>query len=87
MAYLAGTQGLEPRYADPESAVLPLDDVPRLSYFSIGVWGRLATCAPIANRRKLRGLPTRAQDSILPHHQTDPLPKAHCEREPTIAVT
>jgi hypothetical protein len=26
---LAGTQGFEPRYADPESAVLPLDDVPR----------------------------------------------------------
>jgi hypothetical protein len=26
---LAGRQGLEPRYADPESAVLPLDDLPR----------------------------------------------------------
>src|SRR5438874_886044 len=26
--YLAGTHGFEPRYADPESAVLPLDDVP-----------------------------------------------------------
>jgi hypothetical protein len=25
---LAGRQGLEPRYADPESAVLPLDDLP-----------------------------------------------------------
>src|SRR5579871_776005 len=25
---LAGTQGLEPRYATPEAAVLPLDDVP-----------------------------------------------------------
>jgi hypothetical protein len=25
---LAGTQGFEPRYADPESAVLPLNDVP-----------------------------------------------------------
>ena len=25
---MAGTQGFEPRYADPESAVLPLDDVP-----------------------------------------------------------
>src|SRR5579883_3332904 len=25
---VAGTQGFEPRYADPESAVLPLDDVP-----------------------------------------------------------
>src|SRR5689334_24751057 len=27
---LAGRQGLEPRYADPESAVLPLDDLPRI---------------------------------------------------------
>ena len=26
---MAGRQGLEPRYADPESAVLPLDDLPR----------------------------------------------------------
>ena len=26
--YLAGTQGFEPRYAAPEAAVLPLDDVP-----------------------------------------------------------
>jgi hypothetical protein len=26
--WLAGRQGLEPRYADPESAVLPLDDLP-----------------------------------------------------------
>ena len=25
---MAGRQGLEPRYADPESAVLPLDDLP-----------------------------------------------------------
>ncbi len=25
---VAGRQGLEPRYADPESAVLPLDDLP-----------------------------------------------------------
>jgi hypothetical protein len=27
---MAGRQGFEPRYADPESAVLPLDDLPRL---------------------------------------------------------
>ncbi len=27
---MAGRQGLEPRYADPESAVLPLDDLPRI---------------------------------------------------------
>jgi hypothetical protein len=36
------------------------------------VWGRLLTlltCAPIANRRKQRGLATRAQDNILPHNQ------------------
>ena len=30
---LAGTQGFEPRYADPESAVLPLDDVPTVLLF------------------------------------------------------
>src|ERR1044071_3766000 len=36
---LAGTQGFEPRYADPESAVLPLDDVPVDLYFSRGVEG------------------------------------------------
>jgi threonine dehydrogenase-like Zn-dependent dehydrogenase len=30
---LAGRQGFEPRYAAPEAAVLPLDDVPRTSYF------------------------------------------------------
>src|SRR5260370_33179032 len=28
---MAGRQGLEPRYADPESAVLPLDDLPRIT--------------------------------------------------------
>ena len=28
---VAGTQGFEPRYADPESAVLPLDDVPTVT--------------------------------------------------------
>ena len=33
---LAGRQGLEPRYADPESAVLPLDDLPTLIHSSIG---------------------------------------------------
>ena len=27
-ADMAGRQGFEPRYADPESAVLPLDDLP-----------------------------------------------------------
>jgi hypothetical protein len=27
---MAGRQGLEPRYADPESAVLPLDDLPKV---------------------------------------------------------
>src|SRR5277367_4000623 len=29
--WLAGRQGFEPRYADPESAVLPLDDLPARS--------------------------------------------------------
>jgi hypothetical protein len=32
------------------------------------MWGRLLTCAPIANRRKPGGLATRAQDDILPHY-------------------
>src|SRR5205823_4339894 len=33
---MAGRQGLEPRYADPESAVLPLDDLPEFaSHFNI----------------------------------------------------
>jgi hypothetical protein len=32
---MAGRQGLEPRYADPESAVLPLDDLPRILSGSI----------------------------------------------------
>ncbi len=27
-----GGQGFEPRYADPESAVLPLDDPPKLIF-------------------------------------------------------
>jgi hypothetical protein len=31
------------------------------------MWGRLETCAPIGNRRKLRGLTTHAQEAILPH--------------------
>src|SRR4051794_40421428 len=37
---MAGRQGFEPRYADPESAVLPLDDLPRvgLSHFTSGIW-------------------------------------------------
>ena len=32
---MAGRQGLEPRYADPESAVLPLDDLPMVTNASI----------------------------------------------------
>jgi hypothetical protein len=43
------------------------------------MWGSLQSCAPIANlianRRKRPGLPTRAQDGILPHTQNDPLPQ------------
>ena len=39
---VAGRQGLEPRYADPESAVLPLDDLPAAEVstgvFSISGW-------------------------------------------------
>ena len=30
---MAGRQGFEPRYADPESAVLPLDDLPTVIVF------------------------------------------------------
>src|ERR1700684_3543317 len=33
-SYLAGTQGFEPRYAAPEAAVLPLDDVPTVLHSS-----------------------------------------------------
>gem|GEM_PF-5677405 len=29
---LAGEQGFEPRYHDPESCVLPLDDSPKIAY-------------------------------------------------------
>lgn len=32
---LAGRLGLEPRYADSESAVLPLDDLPNTYYYSL----------------------------------------------------
>jgi hypothetical protein len=39
-------------------------------WFSFSMWGRLLTCAPIANRGKQRGLETRAQDGILPHNRT-----------------
>ena len=46
---------------------------------SLRMWGSLQSCAPIANlianRRKRPGLPTRAQDGILPHTQNDPLPQ------------
>jgi hypothetical protein len=31
-AKVAGRQGFEPRYADPESAVLPLDDLPENTF-------------------------------------------------------
>jgi hypothetical protein len=41
---------------------------------------RLVTCAPIGNRRKLRALTTRAQDAILPHKRTDPLPDHDARR-------
>ena len=30
--FMAGRQGFEPRLADPESAVLPLDDLPMTRY-------------------------------------------------------
>ena len=31
---MAGRQGFEPRYADPETAVLPLDDLPVPLHYS-----------------------------------------------------
>ncbi len=34
MLVVAGRQGFEPRYADPESAVLPLDDLPTEFHFN-----------------------------------------------------
>ena len=36
---MAGRQGLEPRYADPESAVLPLDDLPEVLILASGPAG------------------------------------------------
>jgi hypothetical protein len=33
------------------------------------MWGRLATCAPIDNRRKLKRVNNPPQDAILPHKQ------------------
>src|SRR5579863_950659 len=53
---LAGRQGFEPRYADPESAVLPLDDLPSRN---TKAWrGRAinhsTTCAPRLRSRALR---------------------------------
>src|ERR1017187_2662338 len=38
------------------------------------LWGRLLTCAPIANRRKPGRVGNPPQDGILPHSQTDPRP-------------
>ena len=37
MSSLAAGQGLEPRYADPESAVLPLDD-PAIKRIILNMW-------------------------------------------------
>ena len=47
---VAGTQGFEPRYADPESAVLPLDDLPTAASFYQTVHGRIHS----APRSKLK---------------------------------
>ena len=41
------------------------------------MWGRLPTCAPIANRRKWRGLAPRAPDNVLPHPPTPALRKSN----------
>src|SRR5579871_4607722 len=59
---MAGTQGFEPRYADPESAVLPLDDVPVKLYFNTPAKPRaraaphstLAACANTTDGHRLR---------------------------------
>src|ERR1022692_597245 len=38
------------------------------------LWGRLLTCAPIANRRKPGRVGNPPENGILPHSQTDPRP-------------
>ena len=48
---MAGRQGLEPRYADPESAVLPLDDLPMVSKASITI----AAMRELVRKRETRG--------------------------------
>ena len=52
---LAGRQGLEPRYADPESAVLPLDDLPGRRFNSniVGKSGVLHWSLPMAISKDL----------------------------------
>jgi dipeptidyl aminopeptidase/acylaminoacyl peptidase len=37
------------------------------------LWGRMVSCAPIGNRRKVGRLTIGPQDTILPHNQIDPL--------------
>ena len=55
-SWLAGRQGFEPRYADPESAVLPLDDLPvRLSYTGNWADGFLSRCCLDAFAAQQRG--------------------------------
>ena len=48
---MAGRQGLEPRYAEPESAVLPLDDLPvGNSYFIIAADAESSSAVRFARR-------------------------------------
>src|SRR5579884_773576 len=58
---VAGRQGFEPRYADPESAVLPLDDLPVLLYFLPVLAGFL----------QLKTLPDGTQPATPHHWQTN----------------
>jgi hypothetical protein len=52
---MAGRQGFEPRYADPESAVLPLDDLP----IQLALYQFLAPVNHIAARPPGRSQPER----------------------------
>ena len=69
---LAGRLGFEPRYADPESAVLPLDDLPIKSGFIPAFAG--TTVAPFglcASRQTI----SQSNFVIIPKLKLEAIPK------------
>ena len=82
LSELAGTQGFEPRYADPESAVLPLDDVPTYSFsISKGNTGNPCSGSATTKGTAVREVcfTLRRVNSILRIAKTNP-PCAHESR-------